>query len=216
MNIIIAYAASIAYLILILSISELTRHLLGGANEISRKISHIMFSGMWIIWITFAWQSIHLIIMPAIGLILILAGIKINCLKMLERNGSCDYEGIILYIGLLLSISILCYFYNPALIPGTFGIFCVAFGDGTAALVGKKLGKYTPKIGQNKSLAGSLACFFFSLLAMVIICFYFNQPVCLWKLSILAIITTIVELVGGKFDNILIGLSVALCGILLF
>lgn len=54
-------------------------------------------------------------------------------------------------------LAALAYYYEPFYLYFGLGACALAFGDSTAALVGKKWGKYTLRLPFNKSLAGLLA-----------------------------------------------------------
>lgn len=86
----------------------------------------------------------------------------------------------------------------------------MAFGDSTAALIGKKFGKYTPRLPFNKSLAGLLAFIMFTTLTMYIPIMMIGTTVTIYKLILLAFVGSVVEIFAGDFDNFLIPMAVAL------
>ena len=89
-------------------------------------------------------------------------------------------------------------------------IYSLAFGDSTATLAGKFLGRIRPAFMAGKSLEGSLACF----IASFLVAFLVLRD---WKIALVAgLASAVAEALPTKdFDNILLplasGLAVLLC-----
>ena len=100
---------------------------------------------------------------------------------------------VTLVIGILIAALIL------PLQGATVGIFALAFGDGTASLVGKLIGKVSIPGAHGKTVAGSLACF----TAVYVSTFCVCQNT-LWALVVAFCAMMIEVLPLADFDNVLI------------
>ncbi|MDR1511676.1 MAG: hypothetical protein LBS15_02770 [Endomicrobium sp.] len=90
-------------------------------------------------------------------------------------------------VGALLTILM---FHNKYMVFTSFLYF--AFGDSSAALIGRALGKN--KTFAGKSLKGSLACF--------IVCFIIGIFIFNWKFALIgAVVSTIVEAIPWKMND---------------
>lgn len=207
------YGICFLYFLIIVALAKLFKNKFGAPDEICRKTAHILLSVTWLMFYALFWGEMHFILAPLIGIGVAVVGLKTKVLQVLRRGDSNEADqGIVLYIVTEFILSIFATMYHPALAACTYGMLSIGFGDGFAALVGKKWGKYTPKIKDKKSLAGSMACFLFALLAMIAASLIMGFGICIWKFAILAIVATIVEIFGDKYDNLLIGLCVAFVG----
>ncbi len=210
------YLICILYLLFMLGAASFLKKQFHVQDETSRKTVHIMLGGMWVLFYVLFWGSAHYYMAPFVSVLIAIAGVKFDFLTVLKREGADEYEpGVVLYMVSAFILAAFASFYPPALPSCLYGMMAIAFGDGTAALVGRKWGKYTPKLRNKKSLAGSFGCFFFATLAMVVVCLLLGFELNIWKFMVLALAATIVELFGDKYDNLLIGLTVAIIGTVL-
>lgn len=210
------YGICILYFCIVIGSGMIIKKKFGTSDEIGRKIGHIFLTFTWFMFYVFFWGTSHFIIAPIIGITMIVVGLKTNLLYILRRgNTNEDDQGVILYPVTEFILALFAFLYAPAFSACTYGMLSLGFGDGTAALVGRRWGKYTPKIRAGKSLAGSSACFFFTILAIIVTSWLMGYDICIWKFIILALVATIAELFGNKYDNLLIGVSVAVVGVLL-
>ena len=85
----------------------------------------------------------------------------------------------------------------------TVGIFALAFGDGTASLVGKLIGRVAIPGAHGKTVAGSLACF----LAVYISTFCVSRS-CLISLICAFFAMMIEALPLADFDNVIIPIAI--------
>lgn len=208
---IIKFIFGAAKILLGVPISNWVKKLLGN-DELARKTIHILsYQSLFIFnYIAFK-DSLYFILYPIayciISPILIRMGL-IACIRRDEgkqNEMSCVHGGIAFTI-----LSALSYQYEPFYLYFGLGACALAFGDSTAALIGKKFGKYTPRLPFNKSLAGLLAFIVFTTLSMYIPILMIGTSVPLYKLILLASIGSIVEIFAGDFDNFLIPMVVAL------
>ncbi|EFW37204.1 phosphatidate cytidylyltransferase [Treponema phagedenis F0421] len=86
-------------------------------------------------------------------------------------------------------------------------IFALAFGDGSASLVGKIFGQKHLSIAKDKTVEGSFACFIAVLVSSFFATFSF------WQSLVLAAAAVLIEMLPLKdFDNLLIPICIgALC-----
>jgi dolichol kinase len=99
-------------------------------------------------------------------------------------------------------------------LTAAIGIYALAFGDGTASLAGKFIGRIRPPFLFGKSLEGSIACFLGTLLSAYAVTVYYRGEGD-WRVSLIAAgIATIAELLPFRdWDNVIIPLvvGVAVC-----
>jgi len=100
-------------------------------------------------------------------------------------------------VTLVIGILIAAIFLPPE--AARVGIYALSFGDGTASLVGKLIGRVTIPFSGGKTVAGSLACF----IAVYISCFCVCKNVLIS--FFVALSAMIIEVLPLKdFDNVII------------
>ena len=100
--------------------------------------------------------------------------------------------------------------------PCGIGLFCMAFGDGMAGAVGKRLrGIWKKPLAGDKTLGGSLACVIFAAVGSMILLLATGQPIHLGKLALLGIICGVLELPGKGLDNLTVPFGCMLAAYLL-
>jgi len=201
---------------------------------IHRKFIHVMIGNIVFLWWVFEsnWVMSLLAAAPFVPILLIFAeegkkikephnkverGIKSSILA--EASGDGHKLGLVYYA---ISWSILAFFLFNNLMAAAVGIVAMAYGDGFGGIIGKKWGKH--RIHGKKTMEGTLAVFFFSFLAtLVVFAFYgmlaFNglypgkflaAPLALAIAAGVGIYVAVVELVTpGEYDNLVIPLSTA-------
>ncbi len=88
------------------------------------------------------------------------------------------------------------------------GILTMAYGDGFAALIGKRFGKKRFTRFNNKSLAGSLTVLFFSFVIVILCDLYFYNKINIAIAITVAFVAMLTELLGKNgCDNITLPLS---------
>lgn len=178
-------------------------------KEASRKFIHIMLGNWWIIAMYFFTNVWSAIFVPITFVIINYLSYKKDLIKVMERDEQ-DGLGTVYYAVALLILAIVSFgiFRQPAL--GLVPTLIMAYGDGLAAIVGKKIKSKKYKLGDTKkSFAGSLTMFIittFLIGAHLRFCFGTTFWVGThWPLvSILAgFAITALEAVSGKgWDNI--------------
>lgn len=176
-------------------------------KEASRKFIHIMLSNWWFIAMYFFDNVIWASIVPFTFIIINYVSYKKNIISVMERNNQeKDGLGTVYYAISLFLIAIFTFgiINNPAV--GLCAILIMGYGDGLAAVIGKKLKSKSFKIGNStKTIAGSTVMLFISFAIVAI--FFASIGITFWwiKSLVIAIIVTIIEAVGIKgTDNIFV------------
>ena len=191
-------------------------------KEVSRKFIHIMLGNWWIIAMIFFNNVWFASFVPATFVIINYISYKKDIIKVMERDEQ-DGFGTVYYALSLLILAVVSFgiFKNPIL--GLAPTLVMAYGDGLAAIVGKKIKSKRYKLGNTKkSFAGSLTMFF---IALILIGGYllFIKKEMFWISShwplvslMIAFCITAIEAVSGKgMDNISVPISTLLLLILI-
>ena len=184
------------------------------SKEASRKFIHIMLGNWWIIAMYFFTNVWVAIIGPLTFVVINYLSYKKNLIKVMERDEQ-DGLGTVYYAVALLILSIVCFgiFKQPAL--GLVPTLVMAYGDGLAAVIGKKIKSKKYKLGETKkSFAGSLTMFIISTL-LIGGHLWFTHSSLFWQSThwpVVACLTgfaiTALEAVSGKgWDNITVPVS---------
>ncbi len=183
-----------------------------GNDEMARKTIHILsYQSLFIFNYMVFKDTIYFILYPIAYCIISPILIRLGLIACIRRDEGKQNEMSCLYGGIAFTIlAVLAYYYEPFYLYFGLGACALAFGDSSAALLGKKFGKYTPRLPFNKSLAGTLAFITFTTLSMYIPILMIGTSVPLYILIILAFIGSIVEIFAGDFDNFLIPMVVTL------
>lgn len=209
------YIFSSLYILLVIGLTFVIRKMFTLPDEIYRKFLHISISFAWpILYYTLA-GTIHMFILISIALVATLIGIKLGIFDVIGRGEEKHSLGIALFaISICIMVGIT-QFVPSAVFACGIGIFALSFGDGFAAIVGKRLGKYTPKLYAGKSVAGTVACVIFGFIGMALVSLMMGHVVAAWKLLLLGVMASVIELFSGDWDNLAIPLSVMLVGYLI-
>lgn len=167
MNNILGMILSIVFVVLIIVVSEMIKSKSKWTNEATRKFIHIGVCHWWI-FAMFSISEIQYAIMPPLLFIILnYMSYKKNIIKSMERNeNKADLGTVYFPISLLILIILT---WKGGLLGedlkyiGAIGILIMGYGDGLAAIVGKKIGDNTYKIhNSKKSIEGSSAMFIIS------------------------------------------------------
>ena len=203
------------YVLFVVALSFALHRYLGVNSATTRKLTHILIGFVFVIqYHYFSTDALGLLLLPAIITVGLFLVARFRLVESMV-NPENPY-GIFFYaLAITLSNAVAC-FYPPYLGAAGAAIFCLSFGDGFAALLASSLKKRHRILGE-KSVEGSLICFFFSMAGMVILGLFFPALMLApWLLLTAAAVATLLELFGGRYDNPAIvfgvGLLVALCG----
>lgn len=214
MNNWIGIIVSFVFVFVVIGISSLLSHFKLLNNEGSRKFIHIGVSNWWIIAMIFFDHPVFAAFVPAMFVGINYLSYKKQVFSAMERDGSKRDLGTVYYALSLLILSTLSFSILPMYI-GAIGILIMGYGDGFAAVVGKRWGKH--RFGNlDKSVEGSLTVFFFALLISFIL-YSMDAPTnVLLKSLIIAVSATFFEAISPEgFDNLTVPLGSSLIAILL-
>ena len=191
-------------------------------KEISRKFIHIMLGNWWIIAMLFFDNVWFAAFGPAVFVIVNYLSYKKDLIKVMERDEQ-DGFGTVYYALSLLILAIVSFgiFKNPAL--GLVPTLVMAYGDGLAAIIGKKTKSKRYKLSDTKkSFAGSLTMFLIALVFIGGYLWFVNMDVFWtsthWPLIsiMMAFCITAIEAISGKgIDNVSVPISTLLLLILI-
>ncbi len=179
-------------------------------EEAGRKYVHIMLANVWFFIMYFFDSLIWASILPAAFVVINALSYKFNIMKSIERENN-DGFGTVYYAMSLLILCIATFLiHKPAI--GLLGTLIMGYGDGFAAIIGKKVKSPKYQIGNSKkSVAGSLTMFSISLIFSLIILNLLGANYFILKSFGIAVAATILEAISIKgLDNITVPIIVTL------
>ena len=180
------------------------------SKEGSRKFVHISVANWWFIYMFMFNNILYALIPPITFIILNIFSYKYKIIDSMERDNS-DSLGTIYYPISLLFLVIISYLIKDKIISG-IGILILGYGDGLAALVGKKYNKI--KLLNNKTLFGTLTMFIISTIISTIFLIVFKDLKTITLILVVfitAVSATILELFTKKgLDNLTIPIGVTI------
>ena len=188
---------------------------LGFSSELARKLIHIRICFTWLVLYRFFAGSWQILVMPVSFVVINALSMKYKFFAGMEREGEKSSPGTVYYavaITILMAISLV---FEETLIPSGVAVFALSFGDGFAAIAGHYLGKNSPKITKTKTLVGSLACFIFTVIGIYVLSVFVPTGLVFYEVLVIALATSLLELVGHGLDNFSITLGAMLLTTLL-
>jgi phytol kinase len=186
-------------------------------EEGARKFIHIGVSNWWILAMLFFTDvdSLWFAIVPPITFIgLNYLSYRQNIFKAMERGGSGNLGTVYFPISLLILVIVSFGILNQPYIGG-LGILILGYGDGMAAVIGKKYGKH--QLAFGKTLEGSITMFVVSLTVAIIMLSIQGFSSILLASLLIAFIATVIELLTPKgLDNLSVPLLTTLAFYLIF
>ena len=207
MNTAIGYILSYGFIGCVFILSIIAGKMKVVGEEGARKIIHILVCFTWVIMEKVFDNRVHTVIIPVTFVFINLMAMKKQIIPGMYREKNDTY-GTVLYAISLALMNLVAYINDSFVLPAGMGIFALSFGDGFAAINGRLNSKYNASIKKGKSLFGTVACFIFSLVGIWIVCFLVGSDLSILLMLLLAAISTIMELIGGKIDNLLVPLGV--------
>ena len=169
-------------------------------KTLTRKFVHISVSFCYVIFYIYFKNSYHIIIPPAIFVILNYLSYKKDLFKPMEEDSSL---GTVYYAISVLFMCIVTYINKDFYYAFGIALFIMAFGDGFASIIGKRF--KSKKIYKNKTLYGSLTVFIISMLVIFIFKLIFNLNYDIIDIIVVGLISSFVELISQNgLDNILL------------
>jgi phytol kinase len=200
------YITSFLFVFLVIGISTILEKLKLVGIEGSRKIIHIGVCNWWFIAMYFFDKPIKAAIVPACFIVINYISYKKNVFSAMERGEGSEDLGTVYYsISLFLLALWTFYLQKPEI--GLLGILVMGYGDGFAALVGKKWGKTPIFLNKKKSVQGSLTVLIFStIITLAIINYYYTSislPNGILIGLAIGLLSTVVEAISPNgFDNL--------------
>ena len=175
-------------------------------EEASRKYVHILLSNVWIIYLFFIDSMWAACVLPIAFVFINLFSYKFKLIKSIEREKN-DGLGTVYYAVSMLIASIISYGVGCPIV-GASGILIMGYGDGLAAIVGKKIKSQKYKMGSLTMFIISLVISFI-VLKIIGIKYLFLDAICI------AVVSTILEAVSIKgLDNITVPVIVTILTLL--
>lgn len=200
---------SYLYVFTIIGIATLLQKQRLLSNEGSRKFIHILLSNWWILAMALFKSNVAAAIGPFTFVIINYLSYKKKWFGAMEREGGKEDLGTVYYAISLLILSLITF--SPLSYPaiGALGILIMGYGDGMAAIVGKRYGKRKFRIqGSEKSLEGSLTMFIVSFFTAYIVLSFFHVPGILLYSILIAFFASIVEAITPHgLDNLTVPLG---------
>lgn len=200
---------SYTFVFVIIGIATVLRNKRLLSSEGSRKFIHIGLANWWILAMFLFRSNVAAAIGPFTFVILNYLSYKKRWFSAMERDGGKEDLGTVYYAVSLLILSLISF--SPLSSPefGAFGILIMGYGNGMAAVAGKRLGKRKLGVcGSEKSLEGSFTMFVFSFLTSFILLSFFPSPGIFFCSLLIALVATILEAITPHgFDNLTVPLG---------
>lgn len=173
----IGLIVSYLYIGLIIVVAKLFEKL---GKEASRKFIHIMLGNWWFIAMYFFTNVWFAAFGPLTFIIINYLSYKKDIIKVMERDEQ-DGLGTVYYAFSLLVLVIVSFGIFKAPELGLIPTLVMAYGDGFAALIGKKIKSKKYKLGDSKkSFAGSLTMFIISAILIGAFLMYEHGKAIFW------------------------------------
>lgn len=188
------------YVAILLILSE---KVLNNYPTFSRKFLHIMVGNVLFILPLFTSQFFITFLVAAPFIFLTFLMSPYSPLKLDDRISSSGHGFGLVYYSISWTVLAFFFFDQPWIIA--VGIAAMSYGDGMAALIGKKYGKHKYNIfGDTKSFEGSIAMFLVLIATLAVVLAYYHVSVAnLFIIPVVALIATIFEGITPKgLDNI--------------
>lgn len=195
--VIIGYIVALGYVaLMIFGVGEVVRRKAGVA--ISRKIVHTSLFMLWCFFDLFFKGTIHMIIVPTLFIIINTISYKKKLFDSIEDEKG--HYGTILFAVAVTIMMTAAYVWPEFYYPAGIGIVCLTFGDGASALCGYAI--RSRKIYKEKTLSGFIGGIIFCFIGLMIFRMAYCDKIAILDAAIIAIVASILELGGGKVDNL--------------
>ena len=177
-------------------------------KEASRKFIHIALGNWWLIAMSLFDNIWFAMFPPATFVIINYISYKKDFIKVMEREKN-EGLGTVYYAIALLIMVIITFGVIHKPIIGLVSIFVMAYGDGFAAIIGKRVKSPKYKVfDTEKSIAGSTTMLVISLVIVGIYLWWCNTPLWIVKSVICSLVLTLIEAISIKgTDNITIPMA---------
>ena len=218
---ILGIIVSLVFIFGVIGVSTILLKIKWLSNEGSRKFIHIVLSGWWIIAMKYFDNIYYASFVPLLFVVVNYISYKKAIFKSMEREDkSVNDLGTVYYVVTLFILAITTLGNEELKYIGAIGIFVMGFGDGFAAVIGKKFGKAKYEIFNSKrTVEGTLTMFVVSFIVIAIILNIYT-PIgvaeLIIKTLIISIIATILEgITPYGLDNLSVPLGTSLVSYIL-
>lgn len=202
---------SFLYIGIVMIIATTLGKIFNSKKEFTRKFIHIMV-GNWVFLYPFYTKLWALLFVPMVFILINTLSLKYALIEAMERDENDGYGTV--YYAISLTIMAYCSFMLNEPIILYVGTLIMTYGDGFAAIIGKKFGKNVPiRSFPNKSWAGSLTVLLISFFVIIGSLLYFQSDLKVIEILIIGIIgsfaSCFIELTATKgMDNLTLPLGV--------
>ncbi len=213
MNNLIGIVLSFVFVFMTIGISTILNKKKILSDEGSRKFIHIAVSNWWILaMLTFddpLWASF----VPLMFVFINTLSMKKQIFTAMERKSGRQEWGTVYYAISLLILTYVTFAADLAYIGG-IGILIMGYGDGFAALIGRKYGKH--RLWFGKSIEGASVVLGFGIFISGIFFYIYSPNFWFIKSLIVGVVAMVVELFSPNgIDNLSLPLLVSLISFIL-
>lgn len=179
-------------------------------GEGSRKFIHIALGNWWLIALWFFDSPLWAAAVPALFVVVNYLSYRFQLVKAMERGEGRGDLGTVWYAVSLLVVAIWSFTWPEQKWAGTVALLSMGYGDGLAAVVGKRFGKHSyPLPGLKKTLEGSAVLFAAVFVVTLVVSLVAGRPEALALALIAAAVATALELATPLgLDNLSLPLGV--------
>lgn len=205
--------ASFLYILFVIGFATFLKKKYHASSEITRKTVHIL-SGNWIFISHYFFDSLEFAVIAPMCFILInYLSLKYNLISVIEReqteSGEVDSYGTV-YYSVSTLLLVVFDFISKSVYPSYLGLLIMAYGDGFAALIGKKYGRKT-NFFKDKTLEGSMTLFFISLAISGAVLYVVQGKLLLVESLLISSLAVLLEFKSFKgSDNLTLPLGVGI------
>lgn len=203
---ILGLIVSFGFVFLVIGLSKPLERI---GKETSRKFVHIAVSHWWIIAMIFFDSPQWAVVAPAAFVVLNFLSYRFDLFSSMERHEGRGDLGTVYYAISLVILSLLTFREGSAPYVGAIGILIMGWGDGLAAVVGKRWGTRPLTIfGAKRSWQGSLTMFVVSFVVCFVILSIHDPARAVVASLVVAAGATLAEAVTPLgFDNLTVPLA---------
>ena len=211
-KVVIGYLLNYGYVFFILGVAAVLSRRMEMEQESCRKLIHIFMVFVWCILQKTLGGSIHMVVIPGTFVLLNLLSYltvryetswKLPVFSAMERPAREETPGTVYYAAAIPLMGVLSLLYPGLTAACGIGLFCMAFGDGLAGIIGGRTrGFFAKQWVRGKSLGGSLACVAGCIVGSLFLSFLMGYHLPLASLLLIGICCAILELPGKGLDNL--------------
>jgi len=211
MKIALGYILTFGWVFLMLALTMVLKKAKHTDDELTRKIVHVSVAFAWIPMYLCFGASWHLIVPPAVFIVLNTISYRQGLFTGMERTDESKKSLGTVYYAVSMTVMAAWSARMPAcLVPYGTGLFCMALGDGFAPLFGA-IRRGNRRLFGNRTLYGSIGVFAISLIVVAVMNALFGLDLAFWRMLVIAAGAVLFELVGLKgLDNLTLPLGVFL------